>query len=447
MEIRKTKKITGVTAAILVIAALFCFTSLCVAEDSWAAQKENEVHRIVIGSDRHGNETSIGEAMTGMPKDVEYVSLIGDMVGEGSDRQPEFNSSTMLNEVMGVGFDTVGFGEQASDTVSILWADHDENGVDDAGIIFGSGGEGSGLMKTGYNADGSVAYYIYGIAFYEMKDADGAEAAAANFREWIDTIDDPAIPVIVFCHMPLHYARGDNEGAVIWSRALNYAATGTDAQRLDLPVTRDVLFAYGHNHTIETSSKDGKTGEFYIPCGSFMEVGAEEGYWMPVYYTYVTAGYLNSNTAASLISIERDRIQVDKYCRGKVTDMYDVGSKKSGVFATSFMTGGSNKIMRTCARAANPMKVKKTVRTLNYKVVKKKKRTVKPLSVTGQKGALTYVKISGSKKLTVNKKTGKVTVKKGTKKGTYKVKIRITAAGDADYQPKTTVAQVKIRIK
>ena len=127
--------------------------------------------------------------------------------------------------------------------------------------------------------------------------------------------------------------------------------------------------------------------------------------------------------------------------------LYDIGSRKSGVFASSFMTAGTNEIPRVCARVANPMKVKKTVSTLNYKVVKDRDRTVKPLSVTGQKGALTYVKTSGSDKLTVNKQTAKVTVKKGTKKGVYKVKIRITAAGDADYQPQTEVTQVEIKIK
>lgn len=103
--------------------------------------------------------------------------------------------------------------------------------------------------------------------------------------------------------------------------------------------------------------------------------------------------------------------------------------------------------IRRGAGAANPMKVKKTVRTLNHKVVRKKKRTVKPLSVTGQKGTVTYVKTSGSGRLLVNGKTGKVTVKKGTKKGTYRVRIKVTAAGNDDYRPKTAVIRVKIRIR
>ena len=448
MKTMEYKRASRLAVIILGLVAALGITSLCITENAWAAQKENEIHQIAIATDRHGNESAIAEAMKGMPKDVEYVSLIGDMAGSGSDRVPEYNSSDILNEVLGVGFTNLASGEHPSDTVSVVWADHDKNVQDDAGIVFGYDGEGSGVMKTGYNADGSVAYYIYGIAFNDMEQADKAEAATQAFREWIDTIEDTQVPVLVFCHMPIHYARGDNEGAVFWSRALNYAATGSDVQRLGMSVIRNVLFTYGHNHTIETKASDNKSGEFYIPCGSFMEVGAEEGYWSPIYYTYMTAGYLDANTAAGLIRIERDRIYLDKYQNGKVTGgLYDVGSRKSGVFASSFMTTGTNEIIRVCARQANPMTVKKTVRTLNYKVVKKRARTVKPLSVTEQKGPLTYEKVSGNKRLTVNYKTGKVTVKRGTKKGTYSVKIRITAAGDADYQPKTAVTQVKIRIK
>lgn len=445
MEVRNTAKVAVI---ILGLVAALGITSLCITENAWADQKENETHQIAIAADRYGNESAIAEAMKGMPKDVEYVSLVGDMAGSDSDRRSEYNSSDILDEVKGVGFTGLGSAEQASDEVSILWADNDENVQDDAGIVFGYGGEESGLMKIGYNADGSVAYYIYGIAFNDMEQANKAEAAAQAFCEWINTVEDTSAPVIVLCHMPLHYAGGDNEGAAIWNKALNYAATGSDTQRLDMSVIRNVIFAYGHNHTAETKAKENRSGEFYIPCGSFMEVGAQKGYWSPVYYTYVTAGYLDANTSASLIRIDRDCIYLDKYQNGKVSNsLYDIGSRKSGVFASSFMTAGTNEIPRVCARVANPMKVKKTVRTLNYKVVKDRDRTVKPLSVTGQKGALTYVKTSGSDKLTVNKQTGKVTVKKGTKKGVYKVKIRITAAGDADYQPQTEVTQVEIKIK
>ena len=49
-------------------------------------------------------------------------------------------------------------------------------------------------------------------------------------------------------------------------------------------------------------------------------------------------------------------------------------------------------------------------------------------------------------KITVAK-TGKITVKKGLKKGTYKVKLRVTAAGNKNYKKKAKTVVVKVRVK
>ena len=47
---------------------------------------------------------------------------------------------------------------------------------------------------------------------------------------------------------------------------------------------------------------------------------------------------------------------------------------------------------------------------------------------------MTYTKASGNAKITINKTTGKITVKKGLAKGTYKVKLTAKAAGNANYK-------------
>ena len=47
----------------------------------------------------------------------------------------------------------------------------------------------------------------------------------------------------------------------------------------------------------------------------------------------------------------------------------------------------------------------------------------------------------------VNKKNGKITVKKGLKKGTYKLKIKVTAAGNANYNAGSKSVTVKIKVK
>ena len=91
----------------------------------------------------------------------------------------------------------------------------------------------------------------------------------------------------------------------------------------------------------------------------------------------------------------------------------------------------------------------KTV-TVKYKQLKKKTQTVKrskAISISGAKGTVTYVKASGNKKISVNKKTGKITVRKKLKKGTYKLKVKVKAAGNSRYKSVTKKVTVKIKVK
>ena len=67
-------------------------------------------------------------------------------------------------------------------------------------------------------------------------------------------------------------------------------------------------------------------------------------------------------------------------------------------------------------------------------------------------GKVTYKKVKVNKKkyarkFTVNKKTGKITVKKGVKKGTYKLTVKVSAAGNGDYEAGSRNVTVKIRVK
>ena len=59
---------------------------------------------------------------------------------------------------------------------------------------------------------------------------------------------------------------------------------------------------------------------------------------------------------------------------------------------------------------------------------------------------LSFKKLGGSKKLGVTK-TGKIAIKKGTKKGTYVIKIKITAKGNSRYKPKTIRKTVTIKVR
>lgn len=60
---------------------------------------------------------------------------------------------------------------------------------------------------------------------------------------------------------------------------------------------------------------------------------------------------------------------------------------------------------------------------------------------------MTYKKVKGNKKISINKKTGRITVKKGLKKGTYKVKIKVRAAGTSKYRSGSKTVVVKVKVK
>lgn len=107
---------------------------------------------------------------------------------------------------------------------------------------------------------------------------------------------------------------------------------------------------------------------------------------------------------------------------------------------------GTNEDINLYVGQKNPIKVSKTTKTVKLAKVKKAKQVVKPLTVTGAKGKVHYQKTGGSARLLVNKTTGKVTVKKGTKKGTYKCWIWVGADGDATYAPEDKYIQVTVKV-
>lgn len=99
-------------------------------------------------------------------------------------------------------------------------------------------------------------------------------------------------------------------------------------------------------------------------------------------------------------------------------------------------------------RFANTMVVKAVTKKAKFSKVSKKAVTVaRPLSVTKAQGTLSFKKVGGSKNFTVNAKTGKVTVKKGTKKSTYTIKIKVTAKGNSSYKSASKTVKTKIVVK
>ena len=92
---------------------------------------------------------------------------------------------------------------------------------------------------------------------------------------------------------------------------------------------------------------------------------------------------------------------------------------------------------------------------VKYKKLRKKAQSVargKLLTVSYPQGKLTYRITSVSKKkykkyFKINASTGTVTVKKKLKKGTYTIKVTVTAAGNDQYKSVTKSSSFKIKVK
>ena len=98
-------------------------------------------------------------------------------------------------------------------------------------------------------------------------------------------------------------------------------------------------------------------------------------------------------------------------------------------------------------KAKNPMTVKTANKTVKVATVKKKAVTVKAITVTKAQGKVIYMKASGKFYFTVDKNTGKIKVKKRTPKGTYNVKVIVTAKGNYNYKRLSKTVYVKIVVK
>ena len=309
-----------------------------IAEPSASTSEE---HHLAFASDYHNTEGSIQNAMEGMPEDVEYVSLIGDMVGDRGGSHPEYESKEILDLVQEV------FPELDNESVSIVWADHDAS-VDDEGTGIVKCMDGvSELIREGVNKDNTPAYYIYGIGFYDMKNGNSVSAEAASvFKKWVNKVNH-TIPVIVLCHMPIQASRGDNNGASYWNEALNYAATGVEGittTDVTADITRNVLFLHGHNHTndpvehyfgagttlsvqvdksSEQSNEPKPTGDSAHPSGGTQRPPHRkaEGILSNIYYTYLTAGYLKTSGNATLVSIVDGALNLTKFNGGQTVSL------------------------------------------------------------------------------------------------------------------------------
>ena len=124
-----------------------------------------------------------------------------------------------------------------------------------------------------------------------------------------------------------------------------------------------------------------------------------------------------------------------------------VGKTAGTVIISAENNGGSDFVRITVKKRINPITVKAKTLTVKAKKTSAVSKT-RAFVIKNAKGTLSFKKISGVEGVAINKKTGRITVKKGLKKGrTYKLKVKVTDAGNKVYMQKSCTVIVKIKVK
>ena len=103
-------------------------------------------------------------------------------------------------------------------------------------------------------------------------------------------------------------------------------------------------------------------------------------------------------------------------------------------------------------KAKNKLAVKAEPQTVKRCEVKKKAQVVAPIKVKKKNGKLLFkvaewITPNAKKHIKLDSKTGEVTGKKGTCKGTYKFKVKVVAKGTGNYKKGVKVVGVRVKVE
>ncbi|MBR3326985.1 MAG: hypothetical protein IKG22_06640 [Atopobiaceae bacterium] len=104
----------------------------------------------------------------------------------------------------------------------------------------------------------------------------------------------------------------------------------------------------------------------------------------------------------------------------------------------------------TIAKAPNTITKVTRSKTLNASKLKKRKQTFRISAITKDNASKSFKRVTVSKKaakyVSVNSQ-GKVSVSRGLKKGTYKLRVKITAGATSNYKKTITTRTIKLVVK
>lgn len=140
----------------------------------------------------------------------------------------------------------------------------------------------------------------------------------------------------------------------------------------------------------------------------------------------------------------------DEKCKNKLTS----APKNAGTYYVKAKVAEDDNFNAATSKAVKivikkaPQFISKvtTSKNIKYANVKKKNITVSISCSVKEKAKISYKRLSGSKNIIVSS-YGKITVKKGTKKGNYSIKIKVSAKETKNYKSGNLTKTIKIKVK
>lgn len=248
-----------------------------------------------------------------------------------------------------------------------------------------------------------------------------------------------------------HHSYGEPEWT--WAKGYNSAEAAFTCETCGEESTEDATIT--ENSTPATCQKDGSVtytanvtfdGKDYTTTESKEILRIDEDSVELDAYSYTYNGTAKSPNVA-VYDWDGETIAPENYTLSYANNT-NAGTATVAITFTGDYYEGTLTEEFTIQKASQKLKVSTATKTVKYSKVKKKAQTTSKVSVSGAKASYTYKKSSGSSSnLSINSKTGKITVKKGTKKGTYKIKVKVTAKSSGNYNSATKTATVKVKVK
>ena len=166
--------------------------------------------------------------------------------------------------------------------------------------------------------------------------------------------------------------------------------------------------------------------------------------------TYGNAKFSLGAKAKGKLTYKSDKESVATVSQSGVVTIKGAGTAKIKITAAATTEYNSSvKTVTISVKKASPsitIKSADAKKTISYSKVKKKAQSFQLKVSVNSKVKLTYKKISGNSKFSVGN-TGKVTVAKGVKKGSYALKIKVSALAKGNYNAGSKTIKVTVTVK